>query len=295
MTMPSVNQSSANAKGIFWQVVGMLFFGSMDAVSKHLTSTLPVVEILWVRYLFFAIFGFLLAVHNSGLSGLKTSIPFLQVGRGLALGFEIILFTYAFRYMPLADAHVMAASVPLIVLALAVPILKEHVGPRRWIAVIIGFLGVLVILRPGFGEWQPILLLPLTGALGFAVYLVLTRMAAAFDSVGTSAFYTGIVGLAVLTIFLPLEWKEPSMEEWCWLIVASVLGLCGHISVIKALSMAEASMLQPFFYVVLVWATFLGFVIFGDVPDLITIGGACIIVGSGLYAWHRERVNLNQK
>ena len=95
MTMPSVNQSSANAKGIFWQVVGMLFFGSMDAVSKHLTSTLPVVEILWVRYLFFAIFGFLLAVHNSGLSGLKTSIPFLQVGRGLALVFEIILFTYA--------------------------------------------------------------------------------------------------------------------------------------------------------------------------------------------------------
>ena len=120
-------------------------------------------------------------------------------------------------------------------------------------------------------------------------------MAAAFDSVGTSAFYTGIVGLVVLTIFLPLEWKEPSMEEWGWLIIASVLGLCGHISVIKALSMAEASMLQPFFYVVLVSATFLGFVIFGDVPDLITIGGACIIVGSGLYAWHRERVNLNQK
>ncbi len=294
MTMPLANQTNPNAKGILWQIIGMLFFGSMDAVSKHLTSSLPVIEILWVRYLFFALFGFLLAVHYSGLRGLRTSIPFLQIARGLALVFEIVLFTYAFRYLPLADAHVMAASVPLIVLALAVPILKERVGHRRWFAVILGFLGVLIILRPGFGNWQPILFLPLLGAFGFAVYLVLTRMAAKFDTIGTSAFYTGLVGLSVLTIFLPLEWKTPTIEEWGWLLLASVLGLCGHISVIKALSMAEASVLQPFFYVVLVWATFLGFIIFDDIPDFITIIGACIIVGSGLYAWYRERVNQNQ-
>ncbi len=292
--MPLVNQTNPNAKGILWQIIGMLFFGSMDAVSKHLTSSLPVIEILWVRYLFFALFGFLLAVHYSGLRGLRTSIPFLQIARGLALVFEIVLFTYAFRYLPLADAHVMAASVPLIVLALAVPILKERVGHRRWFAVVLGFLGVLIILRPGFGNWQPILFLPLLGAFGFAVYLVLTRMAAKFDTIGTSAFYTGLVGLSVLTIFLPLEWKTPTIEEWGWLLLASVLGLCGHISVIKALSMAEASVLQPFFYVVLVWATFLGFIIFDDIPDFITIIGACIIVGSGLYAWYRERVNQNQ-
>ena len=292
--MPLVNQTNPNAKGILWQIIGMLFFGSMDAVSKHLTSSLPVIEILWVRYLFFALFGFLLAVHYSGLRGLRTSIPFLQIARGLALVFEIVLFTYAFRYLPLADAHVMAASVPLIVLALAVPILKERVGHRRWFAVVLGFLGVLIILRPGFGNWQPILFLPLLGAFGFAVYLVLTRMAAKFDTIGTSAFYTGLVGLSVLTIFLPLEWKTPTIEEWGWLLLASVLGLCGHISVIKALSMAEASVLQPFFYVVLVWATFLGFIIFDDIPDFITIIGACIIVGSGLYAWYRERVNQYQ-
>ena len=294
MTVPLVNQTNPNAKGILWQIIGMLFFGSMDAVSKHLTSSLPVIEILWVRYLFFALFGFLLAVHYSGLRGLSTSIPFLQIARGLALVFEIVLFTYAFRYLPLADAHVMAASVPLIVLALAVPILKERVGHRRWFAVVLGFLGVLIILRPGFGNWQPILFLPLLGAFGFAVYLVLTRMAAKFDTIGTSAFYTGLVGLSVLSIFLPLEWKTPTIEEWGWLLLASVLGLCGHISVIKALSMAEASVLQPFFYVVLVWATFLGFIIFDDIPDFITIIGACIIVGSGLYAWYRERVNQNQ-
>lgn len=294
MTVPLVNQTNPNAKGILWQIIGMLFFGSMDAVSKHLTSSLPVIEILLIRYLFFSVFGFLLAVHYSGLRGLRTSIPFLQIARGLALVFEIVLFTYAFRYLPLADAHVMAASVPLIVLALAVPILKERVGHRRWFAVVLGFLGVLIILRPGFGNWQPILFLPLLGAFGFAVYLVLTRMAAKFDTIGTSAFYTGLVGLSVLTIFLPLEWKTTTIEEWGWLLLASVLGLCGHISVIKALSMAEASVLQPFFYVVLVWATFLWFIIFDDIPDFITIIGACIIVGSGLYAWYLERVNQNQ-
>ena len=289
-TLVNDESASSNTKGIIWQIIGMLFFGSMDAVSKHLTTSLPVVEILWVRYLFFAVFGLILAVYTGGLRGLKTDIPILQIGRGLALVFEIILFTYAFRYMPLADAHVMAASVPLMVLALAVPVLGERVGPRRWAAVMVGFLGVLFILRPGVGGWQPILLIPLLGASGFAVYLVLTRMASKFDSIGTSAFYTGLVGLFVLSIFLPLEWRSPSLTEWGWLIFASILGLCGHISIIKALSLTEASALQPFFYVVLVWATFLGFIVFDDMPDSITCLGAVIIVGSGLYAWHRERL-----
>ncbi|MBH67830.1 MAG: EamA family transporter [Rhodospirillaceae bacterium] len=278
------------AKGIVWQIIGMLFFGSMDAVSKHLTSSLPVVEILWIRYLFFACFGFALALHFGGLQALKTQIPMLQIYRGLALVFEIVLFTYAFRYMPLADAHVMAASVPLMVLALAVPVLGEKVGRRRWAAVIVGFCGVLLIIRPGFGAWQPIFLVPLVAAAGFSIYLVLTRLASKFDSIGTSTFYTGLVGLVVLTIFVPFEWQTPSGSDWGWLIFASILGLCGHVSVIKALSLAEASALQPFFYVVLVWATFLGYIVFDDIPDIITCLGAFVIVSSGLYAWYRERL-----
>jgi len=281
-------------QGIIWHVVGMLLFGSMDAVSKYLTTLLPVPEILWVRYLFFAFFGFVLAIYLGGFQALRTKILIIQVLRGLALVSEIILFTYSFRYLPLADAHVMAATVPLMVLALAVPILGEKVGFRRWLAVIIGFLGILIILRPGFEEWNPILILPLLGAVGFAVYLVLTRMAARHDSVGTSAFYTGIVGFIVLSFMVPTQWESPTIQEWGWLIVASILGLVAHISIMKGLTLSEASALQPFNYIVLVWATFLGFVVFGDIPDLITCSGAGVIVASGLYAWNRERIQSNK-
>ena len=281
-------------QGIIWHVVGMLLFGSMDAVSKYLTTLLPVPEILWVRYLFFAFFGFVLAIYLGGFQALRTKILIIQILRGLALVSEIILFTYSFRYLPLADAHVMAATVPLMVLALAVPILGEKVGFRRWLAVIIGFLGILIILRPGFEEWNPILILPLLGAVGFAVYLVLTRMAARHDSVGTSAFYTGIVGFIILSFMVPTQWESPTIQEWGWLIVASILGLVAHISIMKGLTLSEASALQPFNYIVLVWATFLGFVVFGDIPDLITCSGAGVIVASGLYAWNRERIQSNK-
>ena len=289
---PKSNTSSM--QGIIWHVVGMLLFGSMDAVSKYLTTLLPVPEILWVRYLCFAFFGFVLAIYLGGFQALRTKILIIQVLRGLALVSEIILFTYSFRYLPLADAHVMAATVPLMVLALAVPILGEKVGFRRWLAVIIGFLGILIILRPGFEEWNPILILPLLGAVGFAVYLVLTRMAARHDSVGTSAFYTGIVGFIILSFMVPTQWESPTIQEWGWLIVASILGLVAHISIMKGLTLSEASALQPFNYIVLVWATFLGFVVFGDIPDLITCSGAGVIVASGLYAWNRERIQSNK-
>jgi drug/metabolite transporter (DMT)-like permease len=277
-------------QGIIWHIVGMVLFGSMDAVSKHLTGLLPVPEILWIRYLFFVSFGFVLAIYLGGIQALKTKIITIQVFRGLALVAEIILFTYSFRYLPLADAHVMAATAPLMVLALAVPILGEKVGNKRWMAVIIGFSGLIIILRPGLGEWRPILLLPLLGAFGFSVYLVLTRMAARYDSVGTSAFYTGLVGFIVLSFMIPTAWQNPTTSEWGWLLMASILGLCAHVSIMKGLSLAEASALQPFNYIVLLWATFLGFLFFDDIPDLMTCLGGLIIVVSGLYAWNRERI-----
>ena len=277
-------------QGIIWHIVGMILFGSMDAVSKHLTGLLPVPEILWIRYLFFVSFGFVLAIYLGGIQALKTKIITIQVFRGLALVAEIILSTYSFRYLPLADAHVMAATAPLMVLALAVPILGEKVGNKRWMAVIIGFSGLIIILRPGLGEWRPILLLPLLGAFGFSVYLVLTRMAARYDSVGTSAFYTGLVGFIVLSFMIPTAWQNPTTSEWGWLVMASILGLCAHVSIMKGLSLAEASALQPFNSIVLLWATFLGFFFFDDTPDLMTCLGGLIIVVSGLYAWNRERI-----
>lgn len=275
--------------GIAWHVAGMVLFASMDAVSKHLVTDLPVVEILWVRFGFFFAFGLVLALRLEGWSALKAHAPFLQIARGLALVTEIGLFTYAFRYLKLVDAHVMAAMTPLMVMASAVPMLKEKVGIRRWAAVSVGFLGVLVILRPGFDVIAPVQLVPLAGAACFALYLVMTRLAARRDSMATSTLYTGMVGFAALSLIAPLEWQAPTGQQWGFLLLASLLGVAAHVSVIKALSLSEASALQPFNYTMLVWAALIGFLVFGDVPDLFTVLGAGIIVLSGLYAWHRER------
>ncbi|MDA1310096.1 MAG: DMT family transporter [Proteobacteria bacterium] len=277
-------------RGIAWHVTAMVLFGSMDAVSKHLTASLPVAEILWVRYAFFLVFGVVLALRLEGFRTFRTKAPVLQVVRGLALVAEIILFTYAFQYLQLAEAHVMAAMGPLIVTALAVPMLGERVGARRWGAVGAGFIGVLIILRPGLGVFQPIQIVPLIGAASFGLYLVLTRMAARHDSMGTSTFYTALVGFLILSTIAPLNWHPPTPVDWFWLLIASLLGLCAHVCVIRALSLTEASALQPFNYVVLVWATFLGFLVFDDLPDWVTVLGASVIVFSGLYAWHRERL-----
>jgi drug/metabolite transporter (DMT)-like permease len=270
----------------------MVLFASMDAVSKHLATGLPVVEILWVRYVFFFLFGLALALHLEGWSAFRTKAPVLQVMRGLALVTEIGLFTYAFRYLKLVDAHVMGAMTPLMVMALAVPMLGERVGLRRWAAVSVGFLGVLIILRPGLAVINPIQIVPLIAAGCFAFYLVLTRMAARHDSIGTSTLYTGLVGFLVLSLVAPTDWRPPTPEQWGWLLVASLLGIAAHVSVIKALSLSEASALQPYNYTMLVWATFLGFLVFDDLPDGFTMIGAGIIVLGGLYAWHRERTRF---
>lgn len=213
----------------------------------------------------------------------------LQIIRGLVLVIEIGLFTYAFRYLKLVDAHVMAALAPLMVLALAVPILGEKVGIRCWVAVSGGFLGVLIVLRPGIAVIEPIQIVPLIAAACFALYLVLTRMVARYDSVGTSTLYTGVVGLVALSVVVPMDWRPPTSSELGWLLLASLLGVGAHVSVIRALSLSEVSALQPFNYTMLVWATLIGYSVFDDLPDPMTVLGAGVIVLSGLYAWHGER------
>ena len=268
----------------------MMLFVCMDAVSKHLVQSLPVAQILWVRYIFFAAFGLGLALYLGGFSALKARAPLLQITRALALVIEIGLFTLSFRYIALADTHAIAAMTPLFVTALAVPFLGETVGIRRWTAVGIGFVGVMIVIRPGMGVFEPISLLPLAAAAMFAIYLVLTRKAAGYDGVATSTFWTGAIGLIPLSFIGPFEWVAPSPDLWLWLLVASAFGIAAHTCVIRGLSLSEASALQPFNYTMLVWAAVLGFVVFGDFPDVPTLLGAGIVVVSGLYAWYRERI-----
>ena len=274
--------------GILLAITTMLLFASMDSVSKVLVDQFSVTQILWVRYAVFLVFALCLALPKLGRTAIKTRRPWLQITRSLVLVAEIGVFVFAFRYMEFADVHAVAAIAPLMVTAMSVPFLGERVGPRRWAAVAIGLVGMLVILRPGFSVFDPAALIALAGAALFALYQVLTRMAAE-DPAEVSLLYTGLVGFVVLTFFGPFFWVWPTITETGLLAAAGLLGVVAHLALIKALSLAPASTLQPFNYTLIVWATLIGFLIFDTFPDSWTLVGAGIIVCSGLYALARER------
>jgi drug/metabolite transporter (DMT)-like permease len=179
---------------------------------------------------------------------------------------------------------------PLVATALAVPILKEKVGVRRWTAIGIGLIGLVIIIRPGFGSFEPMLLLPAFGICGYALYQVLTRVAARHDHPDTTVLYTGLVGLVAMSLVGPFFWQTPHMNGLLLILCIAVLSVLGHAMLIKALALAPASVIQPLSYITIVWSTILGYVFFDDLPDMPTVIGASIIIASGLYTFHRERV-----
>ena len=278
------------AIGIAVMGAGMVILASTDAVSKHLTLGFAVVQILWVRYVIFAAMGTWLAWRKAGFDGFRTRMPVAQVARALILNAANFTFVSALARMEMADAHSIWAVAPLMIVAASAPLLGEWVGPRRWAAVALGFVGMLIILRPGLGVFDLTALIPVAGACFFAAYTILTKIISRQDPHETTLFHTGWIGLACLSIFAPFYWTVPDSQEWGLLILAGFGGTIAHVCIIVALHLAPANVLQPFNYTMLVWATVLGYLVFGDLPDTFTIFGAAIIVASGLYAWHRERI-----
>ena len=283
-------EKKSTMAGILVMVIGMITLASTDAISKYLTITFAVVQILWIRFFIFAGVGFLAAVRAHGIAGLQTERPVAQIFRASMLLSANFLAVYTLSLMSLADAHAILAIAPLLVTAASVPLLGELIGVRRWMAVGAGFIGVLIILRPGLSIFDPVALFPLAVAVLFAGYNILTKIISRDDTNETTLFYTGLVGLTFLSTIGPFFWISPSLSDWVWLILAGIGGSFAHIFIISALHLAPASKLQPFNYVMLVWATILGFLIFDDFPDIYTVVGASVIVLSGLYAWNRERL-----
>lgn len=271
-------------------LVAMLAFAAMDGVSKALAQHLSIPQILWVRYIFYT--GFVaIMLRRPGLRAtLRSRQPWLQFGRALLIIIENGVFVLAFTLMPLADMHAIAAASPLIVVALSVPLLGERVGMRRWLAVLAGFVGVLVIVRPGMQALDWRFAVAVTGTVLWALYQILVRMCARTDSSDTTWAWTAVVGLVATSAVGPFVWVWPDAKGWLLLLAIAALGTLSHLALIKALGYAEAGSLQPYSYTLLVWAAVVGFVMFGDIPDTWTIAGAAIIIASGLYAWHRERV-----
>ena len=265
-------------------------FSSMDALTKFVSATYSAPQILWIRYMVFAAYGLTVTVRRNGLRALHSNSPFLQIFRGLLLCGEITIFIIAFRHLPLADVQAVAGIGPLVATALAVPILKEKVGYRRWSAIAVGLVGLVIIIRPGFGSFEPMLLLPAFGICGYALYQVLTRVAARYDHPDTTVLYTGLVGLVSMSIVGPFFWQTPDINGVLLMLCIAVLGVLGHALLIKALALAPASVIQPLSYITIVWSTILGYIFFDDLPDMPTIIGATIIIASGIYTFHRERV-----
>lgn len=278
-----------NALGALLTMLAMLCFAAMDSISKFLVADYPVGQMMWIRSFFVFLFA-CVVVRRQGIRGaLRTRQPGLQLVRCLVAVIESAIFVLAFRYLPLADTHAVAATSPLIVIAMGVAFLGEKAGPARWLAVLAGFAGVLLIVRPGLRELDWPVLLPLVGAVLWAGYQVLTRLAARRDSPDTSLMWSAVVALAATTLVGPIGWQWPSASAWGLMLAISLLGAVASYALIKALDYAEAGAVQPYSYSLLVWATVFGFVVFSDWPDGWTMVGASIVVLSGLFTWHHDR------
>jgi drug/metabolite transporter (DMT)-like permease len=285
--------SAQSTKGIVLLVIGTLLFAGQDAITKHLTQTLEVAQIINVRFFFFSLFAIAFAMRKSGLkAAFNSSAPKLQIFRGLLICCEIALFAYTLRYIGLAELHTIFACFPLIVTLLSVPILGEAVGWRRGLAVFVGFVGTIIIIDPGIdpgaGIFSPFALMGLSCAFMFALYNLITRKVSKVDSFETSLLYFGIVGFLASLLVIPFYWQTPNQDEIFWLLIISVTGIMGHLLLIKALQLAPAVILQPFNYFVLLWATGIGFVVYDEVLPVQTLAGAALVVSSGVFIGYRE-------
>jgi drug/metabolite transporter (DMT)-like permease len=277
-------------RGVFFVVLATALFVIMNTGVKLLRAHLPTVELIWARTLghtlfIFAIFG----PSHGGWRLLITRKPWTQLARSLLLLTSTSFFFTALGFVPLADATAVSFTSPLVVAALAGPMLAERVRFGHWIAIGAGFLGALVVIRPGVAGANPYLLLVLANSCCYAVYQVLTRRMAGFDRPETSVTYSALVGTLVLSAVVPFYWQTPDrLSHWLILLVIGVLGGLGHYFVARALMWGPASVMAPFHYVQLIGAAAMGYLAFGDVPSVWTWVGAGVIIAGGLYVAWRE-------
>jgi len=278
-------------RGILLMCCALVCFACLDTTGKWLGRHVPVWEVVWSRYLGATILALVFTNPWRATGSLRTKRPFLQCFRALLL-FGSTLFNFlALRHLQLADTMSIAFALPLVLSLLAGPILGEWVGPRRLVAIFIGFIGVLVVVRPGVGALQPGMIYAIGSLFCYAFYNMFTRMLAATDPPTTTTFFSSISGVVVLTPFLPWFWQWPQhLEVWLGLAALGVFGGFGHYLLILAHGRAPAAVLAPYVYTQIVWMTALGFIVFGDVPGFYTALGAGIVVTSGLYLFYRERV-----
>lgn len=278
-------------KAILLIVMAFACFSALDCTAKWLSPRIGVLETTWARYVssFLIVSVFLNPWTKPGL--MRTSRPGLQAIRSVTLLLSTILNFIALQYLQLAETTTILFLQPLLVALLSGPLLGEWAGPRRLAAIGVGFIGVLLITRPGAGGIHWAAMFSFLGVGAYAAYSMMTRVLAAHDSSETTMFYSAIAGVVALTPVMPFIWKMP--QDGLTIALMFVVGFwggLGHWLLILAHRHASAATLAPFLYTQIVWMIALGYLVFGDVPDLWTLGGASIVIASGIYLFHRERV-----
>ncbi|MCA8928056.1 MAG: DMT family transporter [Alphaproteobacteria bacterium] len=272
-------------------LAAMLTFVVMDGLCKLLTTSGMVPEtIIFVRYSLVLLFLLPVVVARWRSRPLATGRPVLHLARGVALIGSATLFVYALQSLPLATATAIGFVSPLYVTALSIPFLGEKVGIRRWAAVGVGFFGVLLILRPGGATFELAMVLPLVSSFLWACGLIITRAMRGRERPLAILVWSTCGGLMVITPLGLAAWQTPTAEQWLLLVLIAGCHLLGQYLTIRAFTLASASLLAPFSYTTMIWATLIGLFVFGNLPDLPTLAGSGILAAAGLYVWHRERI-----
>ena len=281
-------------RGIALILLSTVFLGCSDVTAKYLSATLPSIEIAWFRFVVFASIMIPAMVPGSPLFAMHSDRVGLQIMRGVVLLGSSLFFISGLRYLPIAEASATGFVSPLFVTALSIAFLGEKVGVRRWLATAVGLVGVVIILRPGSGAFHPAAFFSLVSALSWACTLIMTRMMSGKEPAITIMTYSAITGVCIVSALVPFVWVTPTWHDILFGIFIGLASTAGQWIVVLAFRYADASVLAPFSYTQLLWVSILGFIVFGEIPDIWTVVGSIFIVASGLYTAHRERVRRSQ-
>jgi drug/metabolite transporter (DMT)-like permease len=282
----------SKTRGYIFVLLAITIFSIQDGISKHLGGAYPPVFVTMIRYWAFGLFTILLAAKMRGgiVATARTKRPVLQVIRGLLLAAQVVVVISCFAVIGLAHSQAIFSATPILIALLAMPLLGERVGWRRWTAIGAGLVGVLLILKPDSGFFDVTLLLAVLSCFLFAFYVIATRLVSRDDSSMTSFFYTGVVGAIAMTLVGPFYWTWMAPTDWVWMALVCMTSISSHYFLIRAYDMLDAAAVQPLTYLQLVYASIIGVTIYGETLSLNTIIGSVIVVASGIFTIWREHV-----
>ncbi len=278
-----LQSKSTESLGMIFAVMAYFSFSLLDAVQKTAIIYHSVFQLLFIKYCFVLFLSLIESQRKKNYSFYKSGNIKIQILRSVLSIIESGCFILSFRYLTLADAHSIASLTPVLVVALSAIILREHVSLKTWIAIFVGFVGVLIIMRPGLSLFDPKSLIPLAGAFFLSIYQIVTRKASEKDPNETSLFYTSIVGIILMGIIGYNFWQPLMENSFIYFIAIGFFFSLGLYFQIIALSMARAGIIQPFHYTLIFWAIILGYIFYDDFPDIPTLIGGLVITVSGVY------------